>query len=196
MAMIQNCCFTDGVRIDHTATEVDAILQFLDDKELNGFVELGMHEGGLALCIMKEMPRLNYLGVTPHISLVNDVTILKADKHRYTLILEGDTVSSEIVTQINNWLTDRWPILFYCDGDNKLVQLNLYRNLVRYGDFLGVHDYWNKSRIIDDLPDYPYGDLQPDVLDMDIKFLKHEFQAVRFEPLISTRIAILQRRTK
>lgn len=194
--MIQNCCFTDGVRIDHTANEVDAILQFLDDKELNGFVELDMHEGGLALCIMKEMPRLNYLGVTPHISMVNDVTILKAEKHKYTLILEGDTVSSEIVTQVNSWMTDRWPILLYCDGTYKLVQLNLYRNLVRYGDFIGVHDYWNKSRVVEGLPDYPFGELKPEVVDTDLKFLKHELQSVQFEPLISTRIAILQRRTK
>jgi hypothetical protein len=194
--MIRDCCFVDGVRIDHTSSEVDAILQFLNDKDLNGFVELDMHEGGLALCIMKEMPRLNYLGVAPHISEVNDVTTLKADKHRYTLILEGDTVSSEIVTQISNWLTDRWPILFYCDGRNKISQVNLYKHLVRYGDFIGIHDYWNKSRIIPEIPDYFYGELKPEVLDTDLKFLKHEFQSVRFEPLISTRIAILQRRTK
>ena len=194
--MIRDCCFVDGVRIDHTSGEVDAILQFLNDKDLNGFVELDMHEGGLALCIMKEMPRLNYLGVATHISEVNDVTVLKAEKHRYTMILEGDTVSAEIVTQISNWLTDRWPILFYCDGRNKISQVNLYKNLVRYGDFIGIHDYWNKSRIIPEIPDYSYGELKPEVLDTDLKFLKHEFQSVRFEPLISTRIAILQRRTK
>jgi len=194
--MIRDCCFVDGVRIDHTSGEVDAILQFLNDKDLNGFVELDMHEGGLALCIMKEMPRLNYLGVATHISEVNDVTVLKAEKHRYTMILEGDTVSAEIVTQISNWLTDRWPILFYCDGRNKISQVNLYKNLVRYGDFLGIHDYWNKSRIIPEIPDYSYGELKPEILDTDLRFLKHEFQAVRFEPLISTRIAILQRRTK
>ena len=194
--MIRDCCFVDGIRIDHTSGEVDAILQFLNDKDLNGFVELDMHEGGLALCIMKEMPRLNYLGVATHISEVNDVTVLKAEKHRYTMILEGDTVSAEIVTQISNWLTDRWPILFYCDGRNKISQVNLYKNLVRYGDFLGIHDYWNKSRIIPEIPDYSYGELKPEILDTDLRFLKHEFQAVRFEPLISTRIAILQRRTK
>src|SRR5512139_434372 len=131
--MIRDCCFIDGVKVDHTSSEVDAILQFLNDKDLNGFVELDMHEGGLALCIMREMPRLNYLGVTLKDSFVSDATKLKADKHRYTLILEGDTVSAEIVTQINNWLTDRWPILFYCDVTSKLQQLNLYKNLVRYG---------------------------------------------------------------
>jgi cephalosporin hydroxylase len=196
MAMSQACCFTDGVRIDHTESEVDALLSFLVDKNINGFVELGMHEGGLALCIMNEIPRMNYLGVTQDKNFVSNVAILKADKHRYTLILEGDTISSEIVTQIGDWLADRWPILIYCDGQNKISQVNMYKHLVRFGDFIGMHDYWNKSRIIPEIPTFPYGELKPDITDPDLKFLKHEFLSVRFEPLINTRIAILQRRTK
>lgn len=195
--MLRDWCSADGIRIDHTDSEVDALFCFITDKKLCGFVELGMHEGGLALCIMKEMPRLNYLGVTSSYDIINDATKIKADKHKYTVILIGDTISSEVVTFISEWLADRWPVLIYCDGENKIAQLAMYRNLVRFGDFIGVHDYWNKNRRLPELPTYPYADKpKPEVYDTDLKYLKHDFQSVKFASLINTRIAILQRRTK
>ena len=192
-----DCCFVDGVRIDHTESEVDALLRFIVDKELNGFVELSMHEGGLALCIMKEIPKMNYIGVAPSHTSVSGETRLRADKSKRVILLFGDTISSDIVTTINSWAADRWPILFYCDGEDRIAQLNIYRNLVRFGDFLGVHDYWNKSRILPELPNYPCDSLpKPEVYDEDLKFLRKDFQSIRFEPLLHTRIAIYNRRTK
>jgi cephalosporin hydroxylase len=191
------CCFVDGIKIDHTESEVDALFRFIVDKELNGFVELGMHEGGLALCILKEIPKLNYVGVTSFINTVTLETQLQTDKNKRAMILVGDTISSDIVTQITTWMVDHWPILFYCDGEHKISQLMMYRNLIRFGDFLGVHDYWNKSRILPELPKYPYDDLpKPEVHDEDLRFLRKDFQSVRFESLIHTRIAIYNRRTK
>lgn len=194
--MLHNCCFVDGIKIDHTDSEVDALIRFIYDKQLCGFVEMEMGEGGLALCLMKEMPRLNYLGISCDLGNISDATKLKADKHKYTMILEGDTKSSEIVTKIDNWIVERWPILFYFNCKDKKVQVNLYKNLVRFGDFIGIHNYWNKSRVIPEIPEFPYGELKPEVLDIDLKPLKGEFQSIQFEPLINTRLAILRRKTK
>lgn len=194
--MLQDCCFVDGIRINHTDSEVDALFKFIVDKQVCGFVEMDMHEGGLALCLMNEMPRLHYFGITENQKDICIATTLKVKKHKYTTMTEGDTKSADIVTTVGEWVTDRWPILFYFNGKSKQVQVNLYRNMVRYGDFIGIHGYWNKSRIIPEMPEFPYGELKPEVLDTDLKFLKHEFRSIQFEPLINTRIAILQRRTK
>jgi len=194
--MLRNFCSSDGVRIDHTDGEVDALFNFLVAMNVHGFVELGMHEGGLALCLTKEMPRFYYLGVTPCYDLLDEIVQLKSQHGKFITILVGDTISSEIITTISTWATDKWPVLYYCDGEDKQAQVNLYRNLVRYGDFIGAHDYWNKSRIIPELPDYPYGELKPEILDTDLKYLRHEFQSVKFAPLLNTRIAMYTRKVK
>lgn len=194
--MIHDCCFVDGIKINHTDGEVDALLKFIYEKEICGFIEMDMHEGGLALCLMNEMPRLHYFGITLAQEAICIATKLKIQKHKYTTMEEGDSKSADVVTKISGWVTDRWPIMFYFNCSSKQSQVNLYKNMVRYGDFIGIHGYWNKSRIIPEMPEFPYGELKPEVLDTDLKHLKHEFRSIQFEPLINTRIAILQRRTK
>ena len=187
-----DCCFIDGIRIDHTESEVDAIFQFLVEKDIRGIVELGMHEGGLAYCITKEMPRINYCGVTNNLLSITAGIKIRSEHSKFITILEGDALSADIITKVGTWVAERWTILFYCDGINKVQQITLYRNLVRFGDYLGAHDYWNKSRVLPELPLYSH----PEIDDTSLKFLRQQFQPTRFEPLIKTRIAILQRRTK
>lgn len=194
--MLHDCCFVDGIRIDHTNSEVDAIFEFIVAKEICGFVELDMGEGGLALCLMKEIPKLHYIGITKSLGLICDATKLQNEKHTYTHILLGEASNINMVDTIGILVEHTWPVLYYCTGEYKKSQLNLYRNLVRFGDYIGIHNYWNKSRVIPEMPEYPCGELKPEVLDTDLRFLKHEFQSVQFESLINTRIAILQRRTK
>jgi hypothetical protein len=132
-----------GIHIGHTRTEVDYLLEIIEreqgDDNRFGFVEVGVHVGGLADAVIRSVP--NYLGLEIDGSIIN-VEI----KAAFSVMPQAnfwirDAWAPATISDVSNWMVEKKPVFIYCDGGEKPIELDLYSKIVRSGDLIGVHDY-------------------------------------------------------
>ena len=170
--MLSGTSYYDGIKTEHTQEELDAIFKFLYDYNIFAFVELGVHEGGLGYSILTEFPKMRYLGVE-HADIPCSALTLKVAHSKYAQLVTGDCLSADMVTKVNAWIAERWPVFLYCDNHDNLPLIKMYKNLSRFGDYLGVRSYLEERSI-----------------------MRNEFKSVKFDPLVSTRLVIYTRKVK
>lgn len=129
--------FYDGIKIEHTQEEIDALYGFLADHHIFAFVELGVHEGGLAYSILTEFPKMHYLGVEHEDTPCSALT-LKVAHSKHAQLLTGDYSSAAIITIVDNWISEKWPVFVYCDNPEKIKAIKIYKDLSRHGDYIGI----------------------------------------------------------
>jgi hypothetical protein len=128
-----------GVKTSHTWHEVGQILRIINDLDISTFIELGTHVGGLSsmlTCISRYKP-FSYYGY--------DIKTDWADQSIFGYLRLRDVMSDETVSEISTLVTGRTMI--YCDGGNKISEMELYKTILNPNDVIACHDYYGGQAV-------------------------------------------------
>ncbi len=128
-----------GLHIGHTNLEVDYLKQVIEHEEIQAFIEVGVHVGGLTDVVVPMVEC--YLGLEIHPDTISPVARETVDENHGASFLIGDAWSAEILIKVVRWVQDKGLVFIYCDGGDKTKELTLYSEWVAPGDLIGVHDY-------------------------------------------------------
>lgn len=172
-----------GLSCGHTWDEAGAILRFLDLAGISTFIELGVHEGGLASilvsrCIFK--PGFSYLGVEINPSIPREELrrAINLVPYRAAELMIGDCFEADVQQRISQTIHgSTGPVFVYCDDGNKPKEIAAYADLPRPGDYIGTHDYADGIRQLPNYPDWPHGEFpKPEVWPQDLEPLRDRFE--------------------
>lgn len=180
----------DGdIRLGHLWHEVDAIIEVLKAYEINRFVEVGVHEGGLAWMLLKALPDLHYLGLELNKHLVRPQVLKMVSESAHGEILERNCFDINTILEVQRWMEPD-PTLIYCDNGDKPLEVRRYAPILRVGDIIMTHDYYDGKRKVRNLPGYGETSLcsHPEVLPDDVEFMRQIFHEIDKVNLSDTRI--------
>lgn len=151
----------DDIRLGHTWYEYSVIKWLIEEMKPEWFVEIGLHEGGLAYCLIPIFPEMGYFGVEINCSIIREpVKALFTPRTNKKLVCES-CFNSNVFLAIQN-LPNK---IIYCDGGNKARELNIYKNACNCGDAILCHDFTDGIRI---LRGVTLKDWKPEVRNSDI----------------------------
>lgn len=128
-----------GIKTSHTWHEIGQLLRIINDLEIQTFIEIGSHVGGLGSivsCIERYRP-FKYIGVEINYDIV--------DESMKTHIYNMDALSHENAYALRKRTEGR--TMFYCDGGNKVDEMQLYKNHLNTGDVIACHDYFGGQNV-------------------------------------------------
>lgn len=175
-----------GIKTSHTWHEIGKILRIINDQDIETFIELGCHVGGLAsiLLPLQNIRKFSYWGVERDVSITHD-HVLSSGK-----IIAGDILTVEMKELIKSKMNGK--TLIYCDGGNKIEEMRLYHDLLKSGDIIMTHDFWHGWDVVD-VPGFENnaGDCKPEVWIHNLDFLygNLNFKLVSHYLIEGTRIA-------
>lgn len=153
-----------GIKTSHTWHEIGKILRIINDLDVEMFIELGCHVGGLAsiLLPLQNIRKFSYWGVEKDASIIHD-HVLSSGKIIIGDILHPDTIASITRTYSKT--------LIYCDGGNKIEEMKFYHEFLKSGDIIMCHDFWHGWDVTD-IPGFENntGDCKPEVWIDDLNF--------------------------
>ena len=131
-----------GIKTSHTWHEIGQILRIINDLDITTFVELGTHVGGLASMIscVGKYKYFRYYGL--------DIKTDWADSDVLPLLLERDVLSESTKQEIE-MLPRIGRTMIYCDGGNKITEMDFYASILISGDVIACHDYYNGQDVVD-----------------------------------------------
>jgi len=174
-----------GLKVGHTWHEIGVIFHVVEAFGIRGFVELGVHEGGLAaLMVARTFYRhdFHYLGVELDAGVVRTELkdMLAVANPQAAQVIYGDVFSDSVKQDVQAFMARVGrQCLLYCDDGDKPRELREYAPLIRpndsgiktTGDILMVHDFWDGQREPQDL--FGYGSTldfpRAEVLPADVK---------------------------
>lgn len=173
-----------GIKTSHTWHEVGQILRMTNDMEIDSFLEIGVHVGGLASivsCVGRYRTDFEYRGMEKEPFIVDE---------RITGVTAGDALDLEQVVSVVKLM--RGKRMFYCDGGNKVKEVKLISPLLRKGDVIACHDYY-EGQYVNDLRHFGITDecgCKPEVFKNDLDYLFNDpsFEVVDGYLLKGTRI--------
>lgn len=162
-----------GIKTSHTWHEVGQILRIINDLEINAFVELGAHVGGLASAIL---PIRNYRDFV-YVGLEIDPSIVHPS-------VQSQIITADVMTSMHmvRSMTSGRKTFFYCDGGNKIKEMWAYYQFLAPGDIIACHDYFDYQSVFG-MTGFGTDEMfecKPEVWHKDLDFL---FDDARFEPL-------------
>src|SRR5271157_3522387 len=110
MEEIRGTTIIDGIRCGHLQSEVEAIKRIIAYYEPDTFVELGVHEGGLAYQLIPTFPEMFYIGVEINCQIVVDKVKRVMDNSHNAILVCRDCMNSDIMVAANR------RTLVYCDN--------------------------------------------------------------------------------
>lgn len=132
-----------GIKTSHTWHEVGQILRIINDLDVKTFIELGSHVGGLASIISSRIfvdDNFEFMGYEINESIIDD--FVRED------IKIGDILTSEIKNDVVQRILDNEKkALIYCDGGNKVEEMKFYASILRSGDIIMCHDFYDGQRV-------------------------------------------------
>lgn len=150
----------NDIRMGHSWYEFNVLFDFLSVEKLTWFIEIGVHEGGLAYLLIPLFPHIQYLGIELYSGLVRPEVKKRFILHEHTLWYV-DCFAPAVYSKINNLARK----IIYCDGGHKARELQYFKSACRHGDILMAHDYHDGIRVIRDVPNEYF---KPEVLSEDI----------------------------
>ena len=177
----------NDIRLGHTWEEYHVLREFILEQKPLWFIEVGVHEGGLSYLMIPGMKGINYLGIEVDCGIVRPEV-----KDIYTSYLNAEllcancfssTVSIEVNTKKNK--------IIYCDGGNKVKELEHFKLLCQSGDIIMVHDFWDSDRKVKGVPE-----IHPEVLPMDVLHMDTSDDFVRLNENIFKETRIIGWRKK
>ena len=136
--------YNTHLAIGHNEAEI-IFLNRLVEENMGGFIEVGVHVGGLAhimLQIAEANPDFRYLGIDHNSEVLNRHIRSSIDFRANTEIWIADAWSFATRLRVSEWMiATRNTCIIYCDGGDKPKELTLYEGMARPGDILMVHDY-------------------------------------------------------
>lgn len=174
-----------GVKTSHTWHEVGQILRIINDLDVYSFIELGCHVGGLASILMgrSKFHPFRYIGYDKDMSIVDNEVMDNC------LIFEKDIFENpeKLVQHVPKGRT-----FIYCDNGDKVKEMQVFSKLLRPGDIIACHDYFDNQEVVG-LENFGFSDecgCRPEVWLKDIQFLYNDptFEVLSDRYLHGTRI--------
>jgi hypothetical protein len=137
----------NDIRMGHSWYEFNVLFDFLSINMPTYFIEIGVHEGGLAYLLIPLFPSMRYSGIELYSQLVRPEVKKMFTKHGNTLWCV-DCFAPKVFSDIKNLSTK----IIYCDGGHKAHELQYFRSACRRGDVLMAHDYHDDVRVVRDVP--------------------------------------------
>lgn len=184
----------DEIRLGHTWHEVSVIMNLIKSEKPDWFIELGVHEGGLAHCLIPKFPDLRYVGVEINCHFIRPAVNSMLGQLG-NLLLCGDCFSQKISSQLYD-ITKKGKIIFYCDGGNKVKEVQRFFAMMKPDDIIMAHDYWDEFRSPIGIDGYGL-DLEfpiPEVLSKDVDFLREDSWFVELLGFEKTRIVAFRKK--
>lgn len=152
-----------GIKTSHTWHEIGQILRIINDLDIETFVELGAHVGGLASILLPVNKYRNfvYFGIEHTSEIIHPVIreyIYIAD------IFDSNTIETVKQVKINR------KTFIYCDDGDKVREMNAYKSILKQGDVIACHDYFNGQEVYG-LMNFGFDDscgCRPEVWDQDL----------------------------
>lgn len=139
-----------GIKTSHTWHEIGAIFRIIEKYNIDLFVELGTYQGGLTSLLdfrSEYVKDFNYISIEIDSGMVDLRVLMNLD------IFIMDCFSPDTIQMIKNMIDESERALVYCDNENKIEEARVYSPLLRSGDLLLIHDYYNGREVIG-IPDY------------------------------------------
>lgn len=190
-----------GIKISHTWFEAASLSRFVCYQGIKGFIELGIHVGGLAALMISRClfdKSFRYVGVELQDEIIHPAV---KDAAAYigvrARIMTADIYSKTTKTDLKKWIKFvQGPCLLYCDGGDKARELKMYHSILRAGDIIAGHDFTNYKTPVAGIPEYHKidgeGSPRPELFKADINFLnslgfvrvKHHLEQTRIVAFI------------
>ena len=154
----------NDIRLGHTWSEYSTLRNFILKKRPDWFVEVGIHEGGLAYLLLPVLGDIKYMGIEINCGLIRPRVKLRFENYLDAKLICADCFSSSVAIEINNLFLARKII--YCDGGNKVKELKHFKYFCHPGDIIMAHDFHDGHRKVSGIPE-----IHPEVLPMDIVHL-------------------------
>jgi hypothetical protein len=153
----------DDIRLGHTWHEFNILKQFILEQSPKWFVEIGIHEGGLAYLLLPILEDIKYLGVELDCNIIRPEVKTRFKSYPKSELMCADCFSSTVALKIRESKNK----IIYCDGGNKIKELKHFKYLCDVGDIILAHDYYDEKRNVIDVPS-PNAEVTPeDVLHLD-----------------------------
>ncbi|KKN02883.1 hypothetical protein LCGC14_1113240 [marine sediment metagenome] len=134
-----------GILVGHTWAEVGLILDTINKYEVQRFVEIGIHMGGLAAMMVAHSqynPDFHYLGVEINGMLISSKVKEMVDKTARCDYLISDALGERAIVRVHQFINrGPGPALIYCDGGDKAREFEQYVRHLREGDLIAAHDF-------------------------------------------------------
>jgi cephalosporin hydroxylase len=188
MEEIKGTTIVDGIRCGHLQSEVEAIKRIIEFYKPDTFVELGVHEGGLAYQLIPAFPNTLYIGVEINCQIVVPRVKIMFEGNPNDLLLCRDCLDPTIM------YATKGKTLIYCDNGHKTEEMKFFAPLIKVDDIIMCHDYCKDDyyNYIPEIGDYGKPDTipVPEVHYKDLEFLRNKkFKSLPEQLLYETRIA-------
>ena len=173
-----------GVKTSHTWHEIGQILRIINDLDIETFVELGAHVGGLASILLpvNQYRDFVYFGIEYKPEIIHP--------NIYERIYIADILNPETTETVKRVKMNRKAFI-YCDNGDKVTEMNLYKSILKQGDVIACHDYFNGQEV-HGLMRFGFDDscgCKPEVWDKDLSdFYSSDFVPLDYYLLEGTRI--------
>jgi cephalosporin hydroxylase len=133
-----------GMTVLQSWLQIAAIMDAIEVYGINTFIEIGVAEGGLGSLISQRSNYVNgfkYIGIEIDQKAVNKEFKFQCTFSGKTLVFGN--VFSPKVSGFLKMVMDlaKGPTLLFCDGGDKVKEIQTFHSFLRAGDFLMVHDY-------------------------------------------------------
>ena len=162
----------NDIRLGHTWHEYFVLRDFILNACTDEFVEVGIHEGGLAYLLLPLLEDIEYIGIEINCGIIRPRVKLRFASYPNAEIICADCFSSSVALAINK---PGYKII-YCDGGNKVKELKHFKHLCRPGDIIMAHDFHDGIREVEGIPKR---DIHPEVLPEDVVHLDEDETFVR-----------------
>jgi len=152
----------EDIRLGHTWGEFKVLREFIEEQDPTWFIEIGVHEGGLSYLLIPILQEIKYLGVEIDCGIVRPKVKEIYEEHESATLLCANCFSSSIAIEVSA----KMDKIIYCDGGNKVKELQHFKHLCNSGDIIMAHDFWDGDRKIQGVPE-----VHPEVLPIDIVHL-------------------------
>ena len=129
-----------GVKTSHTWHEIGAILRIINDYEVNTFIELGCHVGGLGTIVAGRSHwhrNFRYIGVDKDLSVVDSDVLRKLSIWKMDIFDRVEEI----------YLNGTGRILIYCDNGDKIREMEEFSEFLKSGDIIMCHDYYGGQKV-------------------------------------------------
>ena len=157
-----------GIKTSHTWHEVGQILRIINDLNIETFIEIGAHVGGLGsiVCCVDRFRPFRYVGVELDSGVVDEKMI--------PYILQGDVWTPQMMSLLQR--LSEGKTMYYCDGGDKILEINLYASVLKAGDVIACHDYFDGQEVVG-LDGFGFDNgacgCVPEVFSDDLTYLSH-----------------------
>lgn len=171
----------EEIRLGHTWHEVEVLEAIVEREHPRFFVEIGIHEGGLAYLLLPKLKETYYIGVDNFRDYIRPEVwgVLAKSKGEIRIC---DCFDQELMF----YLACLRGKVIYCDGGNKVEEVKRFRDICHPGDMIFCHDYWDGKRVVREVPK---GQVHVEVRPEDVAHMSEGFEPYSESYLRETRIA-------